>query len=89
MNKAAIWFWLSCKRYLKRLPFLAVLLLLPLGAMVIRRAEKKGDEKIQIAVCSLDQEAVWAAAWQTAWPAAHPPKRKACSSSTCAVIRSR
>lgn len=56
MNKAAIWFWLSCKRYLKRLPFLAVLLLLPLGAMVIRRAEKKGDEKIQIAVCSLDQE---------------------------------
>jgi hypothetical protein len=56
MRRAFIWFYLSCKRYLKRLPFLLVLLLLPFGAMLLKRAEKTGDQKIRIAVCAQDEE---------------------------------
>lgn len=53
MKQVWIWFILSCKRYLKRLPFLFLLILLPAGAFFIRQTEKTGDDSICIAVCAL------------------------------------
>lgn len=51
MKRAGIWFWLSCKRYLHRISFLLILLLLPAAAFFVRGLEKKEGTKILIAVC--------------------------------------
>lgn len=50
MKKVLLWFFLSCKRYLKRLSFLVILLLFPLGSMAFQRAEQGGGQEIRIAV---------------------------------------
>lgn len=55
MKRAGIWFLLSGKRYLHRISFLAILLLLPVGAFFIRGLEKTEGTEIRIAVC-LEQE---------------------------------
>lgn len=51
MKRAGIWFWLSWKRYLHRVSFLVILLLLPVGAFFIRSMEKREGTEIRIAVC--------------------------------------
>lgn len=51
MKNAGIWFFLTCKRYLKKGSFLLILLALPLGTFFIRRAEKHEPQEIRIAVC--------------------------------------
>ena len=33
MKRAAMWFFLSCKRYMRKWSFLFILLLLPLGVL--------------------------------------------------------
>lgn len=57
MRSVGIWFSLTCKRYLKRLSFLLILLALPAGTFFIRRAEKSGPQEIRIALCTADGEA--------------------------------
>ena len=50
------WFFLSCKRYLRRLAFLLILLLFPVGAMAFQRVEAREQNQVRIAVCSEDRE---------------------------------
>ena len=50
MKKIATWFLLSCKRYARRLSFLAVLFLLPIGAMAVHQFQKTGNQGIDIAI---------------------------------------
>ena len=52
--KGAVWFILSCKRCLKRLPFLALLFLLPLGALALSGTGRGEDDRIRIALCAQD-----------------------------------
>lgn len=51
MRRVWTWFFLSCKRYLHRLSFLVILLLLPVGAFLIRGLERSEGTEIRIAVC--------------------------------------
>lgn len=50
MRNVWIWFLLSCKRYVKQLPFLAVLLLLPAAAFGAAGLNRQEADKIRIAV---------------------------------------
>lgn len=50
MNKVLLWFFLSCKRQLKRPFFLILLLLLPLGLHMLHKAETQSSDKIAIAL---------------------------------------
>lgn len=50
------WFFLSCKRYLRRLAFLLILFLFPVGAMAFQRVEAREQNQVRIAVCSEDRE---------------------------------
>lgn len=50
MRNIWMWFYLSCKRYLRRGSFLVILLLLPAAAFLIRGAEKREGTQIRIAV---------------------------------------
>lgn len=56
MRKIAVWFLLSCKRYLKKGAFLWVLLVFPLLALAVSGAEKTGDDRIRIAVYAQEAE---------------------------------
>lgn len=49
MNKVAIWFFLSCKRQVKRPFFLFLLILFPLAMIGIRQTERQDTEGIKIA----------------------------------------
>lgn len=50
MNKMILWFFLSCKRQMKRPFFLIFLCLLPVGAWLLQGAETKDSGKIAIAI---------------------------------------
>lgn len=50
MRKVITWFLLSCKRYLRKLSFLLILLLLPVIALAAGQAQKQGDQDIRIAI---------------------------------------
>lgn len=50
MNRAWLWFVLSCKRYVRRLSFLLILLILPLAVLGIRTAEEDGATEIRVSV---------------------------------------
>lgn len=52
MKKAGIWFWLSCKRYGRRLSFLLILLLLPLVCLALRPSDGEETPAVRIAVCA-------------------------------------
>ena len=54
--KGAVWFFLSCKRCLKRLPFLVLLFLLPLGALALSGTGRGEDDRIRIALCAQDPD---------------------------------
>ena len=41
MRSVAIWFFLSCKRYVHKISFLAILLLLPMVTIFVRGLEQK------------------------------------------------
>lgn len=58
MRQAVFWFFLSCRRYLKRLSFLAILLALPAAAFLLDLAGKSGDNRIRIAVCTEPAESM-------------------------------
>ncbi|MBS6951959.1 MAG: hypothetical protein KH230_01865 [Enterocloster asparagiformis] len=50
------WFSLSCKRYLRRLSFLLILLLFPFGAMAFKQVEAQEHNKVRIAVYAEDRD---------------------------------
>ena len=52
MKKVILWFFLCCKRYLKRIPFLLLLAALPLTALAASRMENGKDGTVRIAVFS-------------------------------------
>ena len=54
--KGALWFLLSCKRYLKRLPFVFLFFALPLGAFAVSWMGGEEDDRIRIALCAEDTE---------------------------------
>ena len=56
MKKVILWFFLCCKRYLKRIPLLLLLAALPLTALAASRMENGKDGTVRIAVCCLDPE---------------------------------
>ncbi len=60
--KGICWFFLSCKRYLKRLPFVLLFLALPLGAFAVSRAGGEEDDRIRIALCAEDSQGLAARA---------------------------
>lgn len=50
MRQMAVWFFLSCKRCLKKASFVALLLALPAAAFAMRQVEKKEGQEARIAV---------------------------------------
>lgn len=56
MRSVGIWFFLTCKRYLRKISFLLILLALPAAAFFIRRAEREEAQEIRIAVCVQREE---------------------------------
>ncbi|MDD3252835.1 MAG: hypothetical protein PHV18_09765 [Lachnospiraceae bacterium] len=56
MNRIVIWLVLSCKRWLKRPAFVAILLLLPLAGVFVRKAEETKQTEIRIAVYAMDSD---------------------------------
>ncbi len=50
MRQAAVWFFLCCKRYLKKWSFLVILLALPAAAGVLHGVEEEEGQEIRIAV---------------------------------------
>ena len=50
MKRVAMWFFLSCKRYMRKWSFLFILLLLPAGVLAAGQAQKKGSQDISIAI---------------------------------------
>lgn len=52
MNTILCWFFLSCKRYLRKLSFLLILFALPAGTYLIRGLEEKEGQEVRIAVCT-------------------------------------
>lgn len=56
MKQAVLWFFLSCKRCLRRGAFLAVLFFFPAAAMAFSLGEKGEDEGIRVAVWAEDEE---------------------------------
>lgn len=56
MKKVILWFFLCCKRYLKRIPFLLLLAVLPLAALAAARTESREDGSVRIAVFCPDPE---------------------------------
>ena len=50
MRRAGIWFLLSCKRYIRRVSFLVILLLLPVVTVLVRGLERKEGTEIRIGV---------------------------------------
>ena len=58
MRQVTIWFWLSCKRCLKRLPFILILLVLPAASYFLREVEKEEGQEVGIAVYAGGEEAL-------------------------------
>lgn len=50
MNRIGMWFYLSCKRQMKRPFFLLLLLLLPAGMWMFHRTEQKSTDRLPIAL---------------------------------------
>ena len=51
MRTLWLWFFLSCKRYVHRLSFLVILLLLPVVTLGVRGLEQKEGTWIRIVLC--------------------------------------
>lgn len=56
MKKIITWFLLSCKRYLKKMSFLIILLALPAGVLGAGQAQKRGNQDINIAIWVEEKE---------------------------------
>lgn len=56
MKNVITWFFLSCKRYLRRPSFLLILLILPGATFCIHRLEKKEGQEVRIAVYAESEE---------------------------------
>ena len=64
MRQTGMWFFLSCKRYLRRFSFVLILLCLPAGAWWMGKLEKSGDSESGLQYC---MESVPAMLWQRVW----------------------
>lgn len=51
MRYAAVWFVMTCKRYLKKMSFLLILLVLPVVAWGIHKLESEDEAVVRVAVC--------------------------------------
>ncbi len=51
MKSGGVWFFLSCKRYLRKVSFLLILLVLPAATFFVRGLEEKEGQEVRIAVC--------------------------------------
>ncbi len=51
MKSGGVWFFLSCKRYLRKVSFLLILLVLPAAIFFVRGLEEKEGQEVRIAVC--------------------------------------
>ncbi len=51
MKSGCVWFFLSCKRYLRKVSFLLILLVLPAATFFVRGLEEKEGQEVRIAVC--------------------------------------
>ncbi len=58
MRQMGIWFFLSCKRCLKKLSFVIILAALPAAAFALRQLEKEEGQEVRIAVCVEAAESV-------------------------------
>lgn len=56
MKTMFCWFFLSCKRYLRKISFLLILLALPAGTYMIRGLEEQEGQEVRIAVCAEGDE---------------------------------
>lgn len=52
MKSTGVWFFFSCKRYLRKVSFLLILLVLPAVTFLVRRLEKEEGQEVRIAVCA-------------------------------------
>lgn len=52
MKSGCVWFFLSCKRYMRKVSFLLILLVLPAVTFLVRGLEKKEGQQVRIAVCT-------------------------------------
>lgn len=50
MRQTIMWFFLSCKRCLKRPSFVLILMALPLAALMVRQVERREGQEVRIAV---------------------------------------
>lgn len=50
MKSGGVWFFLSCKRYLRKVSFLLILLVLPAAIFFVRGLEEKEGQEVRIAV---------------------------------------
>lgn len=67
MKRVAMWFFLSCKRYMRKWSFLFILCLFPPGAGQPGQAQKKGSQDISIAISVEESgENSWVMPWRTA-----------------------
>ncbi len=51
MKSGCVWFFLSCKRYLRKVSFLLILLVLPAVTFFVKGLEEKEGQEVRIAVC--------------------------------------
>ena len=51
MKSGCVWFFLSCKRYLRKASFLLILLVLPAVTFFVKGLEEKEGQEVRIAVC--------------------------------------
>lgn len=58
MKGISVWFFLSCKRYLRKFSFLLILLVLPAATFAIRKLEREEGQEVRIAVCTEGEETV-------------------------------
>lgn len=58
MRQMGIWFFLSCKRCLKKLSFVMLLAALPAAAFALRQVEKEEGQEVRIAVCVEAEESL-------------------------------
>lgn len=52
MKSGCVWFFLSCKRYLRKASFLLILLVLPAVTFFVKGLEEKEGQEVGIAVCA-------------------------------------
>ena len=103
MRTLWLWFFLSCKRYVHRLSFLVILLLLPVVTLGVQGLEQKEGTWIRIVLCVEGEgegkdrgrypgrnpqiRSPWNGPWLLTWP--RGGRKQVCSASSCVTARTR